>query len=188
MRALAILALPLLLAACAAPHPAPASQTAAAFSAGPDIMDKAPDFTLPDIHGGDFHLADAEKRGPVLIIFYLGYECPRCVAGLRDIESQLDAIRAAGTQVVAISPDTFDDLKKSADAFGDFPFPLLADPDEIVFRAYGLVFGAGKDATVFHGCYVADKDGNLAFAMKSSHPYDNISRLLETLRGLNGGQ
>ncbi|HVS69940.1 MAG TPA: redoxin domain-containing protein [Phycisphaerae bacterium] len=187
MRALATITLPLLLAACAAPRPAPTTQPAA-FSAGPDIMDKAPDFTLPDIHGGNFHLADAEKRGPVLMIFYLGYECPRCVAGLRDIESQLNAIRATGTQVVAISPDTFDDLKKSADAFGDFPFPLLADPQQQVFRAYGLVFGAGQDATVFHGCYIADKDGNLAFAMKSSHPYDNMPRLLETLRGLNDGK
>jgi peroxiredoxin len=152
---------------------------------GPDVMDVAPDFTLADAHGGRFHLAEVEKQGPVLMVFYLGYNCPRCVAHLRQIEERLDAIRAAGAQVVAISPDPVDKLKESADAFGDFPFPLLADPEMNVFRAYGLVYG--KD-TVFHGCYIADTEGHVAFAMKSSHPYDNVEGLVGMLRSMNDGK
>ncbi len=157
------------------------SHAAPEMPSAPDIMDPAPDFTLPDVHGGDLHLAALEKQGPVLVIFYLGYNCPRCVAHLREIEEHIDEIRATGGQVVAISPDTPDNLKKSVDAFGDFPFPLLADPDLKAFRDYGLVFG--KDA-LFHGCYIVDKEGAVAFAMRSSHPYDNVNGLVATLRGM----
>lgn len=148
---------------------------------GPKEMDLAPDFELDDAHGGRVKLSALVPHGPVLVIFYLGYNCPRCVAHLREIEGQLDAIHAAGAQVVAVSPDSVDKLKESAEAFGDFPFPLLADPDMKAASAYGLVYA--KD-NLFHGCYIVDKEGRVAFAMKSSHPYDNIDGLVGMLRSM----
>ena len=51
----------------------------------PHVGTVAPEFELPDAHGGKVSLAEARKKGPVLIVFYLGYSCPRCVAHLTEL-------------------------------------------------------------------------------------------------------
>jgi peroxiredoxin len=33
----------------------------------------APDFTLTDQHGAEFHLAEAVKAGPVVVVFLRGF-------------------------------------------------------------------------------------------------------------------
>ncbi len=33
----------------------------------------APDFTLADQHGSEFHLADAVSNGPVVVVFLRGF-------------------------------------------------------------------------------------------------------------------
>ena len=37
------------------------------------VGESAPDFTLTDQHGAEFHLADALTRGPVVIAFLRGF-------------------------------------------------------------------------------------------------------------------
>jgi peroxiredoxin len=37
------------------------------------IGQAAPDFTLTDQHGTDFHLADAAGAGPVVLVFLRGF-------------------------------------------------------------------------------------------------------------------
>jgi hypothetical protein len=37
---------------------------------------------------------------------------------------------------------------------------------------------------MFHGCFVVDKEGLVAFAMKSSHPYDNVEAVVGLMRGM----
>lgn len=37
------------------------------------VGEPAPDFTLTDQHGGEFSLADALTRGPVVIAFLRGF-------------------------------------------------------------------------------------------------------------------
>jgi peroxiredoxin Q/BCP len=63
---------------------------------------------------------------------------------------------AAGAQVLGISKDDLETQKKFHDSL-NLPFPLLADPDGAVARAYGVdkgeyaarvTFVIGKDGTV----------------------------------------
>jgi peroxiredoxin len=37
------------------------------------VGQRAPDFTLADQHGTDFHLADALGSGPVVLVFLRGF-------------------------------------------------------------------------------------------------------------------
>ena len=37
------------------------------------VGEQAPDFTLTDQHGTDFHLADATDAGPVVLVFLRGF-------------------------------------------------------------------------------------------------------------------
>jgi len=170
------LALALLLAGCA-PKTAPAVD-----EKPPAIGSQAPDFTLPDAHGGEVTLSQAMKKGPVLLIFYLGYSCPRCVAHLRELADQKHEFDEYDTQILAISPDTVAESQDSIKSFGDFPFPMLSDPQMKVAKTYGLVF---HPDTMFHGAFIIDTHGVVRFAVKSSHPYDDAEGLLDCLQKID---
>jgi peroxiredoxin len=150
-----------------------------------DVGDKAPDFTLTDVHGeAPVTLSQLADKGPVLLIYYLGYSCPRCVANLHEIAGRKDEFDKLGVQIVAASPNTVAETRDSINTYADFPFPLLADPQLKVARAYGLEYGD----TLLHGAFAVDPHRTLQFAMKSSHPYDNIDNLLGTFKMIKAQQ
>ena len=140
----------------------------------------APDFTLPDAHGGTVTLSDAEKNGPVLLIFYLGYSCPRCVEHLRSVSDRIDEFKKLGTTVLAVSPDTLAETRDSVRTYDeDFSFPLLSDPDKSVARRYGM---APPGATMLHGVFVIDRRGVIRFAARGAHPFGDVDALLAKVK------
>ncbi|RAK70494.1 thioredoxin-dependent thiol peroxidase [Hymenobacter edaphi] len=98
--------------------------------------DQAPDFTAQDQSGQTRRLADYRGQR-VALYFYPKDDTPGCTAqacSLRDGETQL---RAAGLQVLGVSPDDVASHQKFADKF-ELPFPLLADPERTLAEAYGV--------------------------------------------------
>ena len=147
-----------------------------------DIDSTAPDFTLPDAHGqGSVTLSQILDSQPVLLIYYLGYSCPRCVANLQRIADLKPEFDKLGVRILAVSPNTLAETRDSIETFGDFPFPLLSDKDEKVARAYGLVYEGDE---MFHGLFIIDTHRKVQFAMKSSHPYDNEQNLLAIVKNM----
>jgi peroxiredoxin len=134
----------------------------------------APDFTLEDAHGGSVTLSQINK--PTLLVFYLGYDCPRCVRHLRELVKHKAEFDKRGVQILAISPDTIATSQESIRTFGDFPFPLLSDPDNKTAAAYGLVLG--PDIT-YHGIFTLTPTRQITFTTRTDHPYDNTRALLE---------
>jgi peroxiredoxin len=99
----------------------------------------APDFTLPDIEGKPVRLSDSLARGPVILTFYRGGWCPYCNLELRAYQRLLPTIKAAGAQVIAVSPQT---VTASADTVqkNGLSFPVLADLRAEAAKAFGLAF------------------------------------------------
>ena len=98
--------------------------------------DQAPDFTAQDQHGQAHSLADLRGQR-VALYFYPKDDTPGCTAqacSLRDGEAQL---KAAGIQVLGVSPDDVASHQKFAEKF-ELPFPLLADPERKLAEAYGV--------------------------------------------------
>ncbi|GAB3835688.1 thioredoxin-dependent thiol peroxidase [Hymenobacter jeollabukensis] len=98
--------------------------------------DPAPDFSAQDQSGQTRRLADYRGQR-VALYFYPKDDTPGCTAqacSLRDGETQL---RAAGLQVLGVSPDDVASHQKFADKF-ELPFPLLADPERTLAEAYGV--------------------------------------------------
>lgn len=98
--------------------------------------DSAPDFTAQDQSGQTHRLADYRGQR-VALYFYPKDDTPGCTAqacSLRDGETQL---RAAGIQVLGVSPDDVASHQKFAAKF-ELPFPLLADSDRALAEAYGV--------------------------------------------------
>ena len=100
---------------------------------------KAPEFSLPNAHGGVTSLATYLAKGPVVVTFYRGGWCPFCDLQLRSYEQVVNDIHAFGAELIAISPQTPDHAKVDVEKKG-LTFPVLTDAHNEVAKKYGLVF------------------------------------------------
>jgi peroxiredoxin len=101
--------------------------------------DTAPAFTLNDPEGHPVSAAALLAEGPLAVTFYRGVWCPYCNMELQAIQSALPEIRARGANVVAISPQTQANSRKSVRQ-NKLGFPILSDVDGKVAQAFGLRF------------------------------------------------
>ncbi|MDA1232836.1 MAG: peroxiredoxin family protein, partial [Planctomycetota bacterium] len=104
----------------------------------PLLNQTAPDFSLPDDAGRLQSLSQLAKNRPVVIVFYLGYGCSHCVAQLIAIDRDLHYFRELDADVVAISADESTHTAERFQVYGRFHFPVLADIDNAVGRAWGV--------------------------------------------------
>ena len=79
------------------------------------------------------------------------------------LQKDTDAIRATGTQVVGVSYDSVDALKKFANE-RKIAFPLLSDEGSKTIDAYGLrnkevKAGTRVDGVPYPGIFVIDRQG-----------------------------
>jgi len=96
----------------------------------------APEFTLPDQDGKPHGLAEYRGRW-VLLYFYPKDDTPGCTTEactIRDRHASFDAQRVV---VLGVSTDSLASHKKFIKKY-DLPFPLLADQEKEVVRAYGV--------------------------------------------------
>jgi len=99
--------------------------------------DRAPDFTLVDHEGRPVRLADLLAQGPLILYFYPADFTPGCTSeacAIRDLHSEL---RAAGLNVVGVSPQDSATHARFRSRH-DLPFTLLADTDKRVIKEYGV--------------------------------------------------
>lgn len=130
------------------------------------IGDKAPDFTLPGMHGNqrrDFSLE--EFRGqPVVLAFYPGDNTAVCTRQLNAYTKDIDSFTEVGAQVLAISPQSVASHDQFSCKQGGFAFPLLADEDKAVGRAYGIL---GPLGFYRRSAFVVGVDGTLLYAHRA---------------------
>ena len=100
---------------------------------------KAPDFQAIDADSVTFKLAEALKKGPVVMIFYRGQWCPICNRHLAAVQDSLKLITDRGASVVAVSPQKPEYLKKMAGKTGA-TFRLLYDKSYAISDAYDVSF------------------------------------------------
>ena len=101
------------------------------------IGDRAPSFTLNDPDGKPVSSVDLLSKGPLVISFYRGVWCPYCNMELQALEGARSTIKAAGANVVAISPQKPANSRRSARE-NSLGFPILSDPGNEVAAAFGL--------------------------------------------------
>lgn len=73
----------------------------------------APEFTLNDPDGKPVSSRNLLARGPLVLSFYRGVWCPYCNLELQALQSALPEITARGASLVAISPQTAPNSRKS---------------------------------------------------------------------------
>ncbi|UEM23631.1 AhpC/TSA family protein [Skermanella mucosa] len=101
--------------------------------------DVAPDFELAAPDGTPVSSRDLLDQGPLIVSFYRGVWCPYCNMELQALQEALSAFREAGAKLIAISPQTRVNSRKSVRQNG-LDFPILSDEGNIVAAAFGLRF------------------------------------------------
>ncbi|EAY29233.1 peroxiredoxin-like family protein [Microscilla marina] len=107
------------------------------------VGEKIPKVTLNNTKGEAINLQKMVSNKPTVLIFYRGGWCPYCnrqLAGLQKIEKQ---VLALGYQIVAISPDSPQNLKKTMDK-NTLSYTLVSDASADAAKAFGIAFRAPK--------------------------------------------
>ncbi len=99
------------------------------------IGQPAPGFSLPDAGGNKVSLGDFAGR-QVIVYFYPKAATPGCTTEACDFRDSLEALQAAGVDVVGISTDEPEALREFAKDF-ELNFPLLSDADHQAAEAWG---------------------------------------------------
>jgi peroxiredoxin Q/BCP len=100
------------------------------------VGDTAPDFTLPD-QDGKVHTLSSYRGHWVLIYFYPKDHTSGCTKEACMIRDSFPRFEGAHADVFGISGDSVESHKRFADDY-HLPFPLLADTDRKVIKAYGV--------------------------------------------------
>lgn len=145
----------------------------------PDVGDPAPDFSLPSTQGA-IHLKDRLAERAVLLVFYPGDDTPVCTKQLCDYRDNLSVFSDLGVDVLGVNPQPIASHEAFAKKFS-LPFPLVADEDKQVCRAYGTLsfLGYAQRALVLVG-----RDGKIKYK-RSDFPM--FRRSAEELREVISG-
>ena len=147
-----------------------------------NVGDCAPEFTLNDQDGKSVSLADFRGKQAVVVFFYPKDESPVCTieaCGFRDLTP---SFAEAGAAVLGVSSDDSAKHRTFADQYR-LSFPLLADTDGTVRRA----FGVPSTLWLLPGrvTYVIDRDGIVCMIYDSPiHAQRHVERALEAVRAL----
>lgn len=147
------------------------------------INSKAPEFKLKDQDGVEVSLKELRKKGPVVVLFYRGYWCPFCNRELKAFQDSLGQIQTKGAQVVAITPESKENIDSTIAKTGAI-FRILHDEGMKTSSAYQVAFNvddrtvgryktAGIDLLKNNGqktamlpvpaVYIVDKEGTVTF-------------------------
>ncbi|HUO53704.1 MAG TPA: peroxiredoxin [Rhodoblastus sp.] len=152
------------------------------------IGDRAPDFSLPAAVGGKtftFHLAEALKKGPVVLYFYPKSFTAGCTIEAHEFAENAANFAAAGASLIGVSADGIETQIAFSSRECRDKFPVGADADGKVIRAYDaqmLKLGGLGPAMSDRISYVIGPDGKILYVYRDSAPDKHISNTLAAVR------
>jgi thioredoxin-dependent peroxiredoxin len=123
--------------------------------------DKLPDLTGKDQEGKEIRMKDFEGSR-LIVFFYPKDNTPGCTAEACNLRDNYEVLLEKGFKIVGVSADS----EKSHQGFTrkhDLPFPLIADTEKEIIKAFG-VWGPKKFmGRTFEGIhrmtFIADAEG-----------------------------
>jgi len=161
-----------------------------AVTPGPQVGEKAPDFTLKTLTGDSVSLTKTRAEGPVVLVMlrgWPGYQCPICTRQVGELLGQKDALKAHKATVLLVYPGPAEQLTDHAQEFitgKDLPahFRFVTDPDYSMVNAWKLRWDAPKE-TAYPATYVIDGQGTIQFA-KVSQTHGGRAKTADVLTAL----
>jgi thioredoxin-dependent peroxiredoxin len=123
------------------------------------VGDKAPVLSAVTDAGTTLNLGDVYKKNNYTLVWFypkaLTGGCTKQGCSLRDASSELTQ---KGVAVIGVSADPVE-KQKEFKTVNNFPFPLLADTDKKVMKAFGQP-GTGNAA---REAYLVDREGRIVY-------------------------
>lgn len=154
------------------------------------VGDEAPPFELDGVDGQDgevrrYSLAEFAGQ-PVVLVFYPADNSPVCTRQLNDYTADFARFAEVDAQVLGLSPQGVDSHTEFSEAQGGFAFPLLADVDSEVGKAYGVL---GPMGFYRRSVFVIGADGTVAWAHRATAglTYRSTDEIVEAVRAATAG-
>ena len=97
----------------------------------------------------------------------------------------MEAFQEAGIELIAISSDDDEGLRKSVENYeGDLPIPLVADPELMAFRSYRA--HDDFEQIPLHGTFLIDGNGMVRWQDISYEPFMNPDFVIKEAKRLLG--
>lgn len=149
----------------------------------PALGTPAPAFRLQDQNGKAVTLA--EQRGKwVVLYFYPKDNTPGCTTEACDFRDNIFAFKELGAVVLGISVDDVSSHKEFATEHR-LPFPILADSDKQVTRAYGVLHRPlGLMELARRETFIVDPQGIIVKRYRDVDPDAHSKQVLADLKAL----
>jgi len=154
-------------------------------SAALKVGDKAPDFTTVGAVGGkDFkiHLAELEKKGPVVLYFFPKAFTSGCTAEAHAFSESIGDFKKAGAQVIGMSADDLKTLHDFSAKECRSAFPVATATPGLQ-KAYDVAWAAHPGITT-RTSYVIGKDGKVAMVHDDIDFSQHVAKTLAAVRAL----
>jgi thioredoxin-dependent peroxiredoxin len=154
-----------------------------AFAALPDGT-KAPDFSSEASLAGKtfkFSLADALKKGPVVLYFYPAAFTPGCTAEAHEFAEATDKFKQMGATVIGVSHDPIEKLNKFSVSECRNKFAVASDADGSVMKSYDAVLPVKPDYAN-RTSYVIAPTGVILYSYTDLNPDKHVENTMAAVK------
>ncbi len=139
-------------------------QPSAFFDSGPDVLQRAPDFSLAwadsaGVGQGEWFGLSGHRGKVVVLAFYPRDFTSTCTTEMQTFAAQYDSLFGPDVVVVGINADSIETHARFA-ASTRIPFKLLSDPDQAISKKYGSADKGGYNRRTI---YVIGRNGDVAW-------------------------
>ncbi len=159
-------------------------------SASLAVGDKAPMFKAQASLGGNqftYSLADELEKGPVVLYFYPAAFTKGCTIEAHQFAEAMDRFHALGATVVGVSHDEIGVLEKFSVSECRSKFPVAADPDQSITKAYDAVLPS-HEQYANRTSYVIAPDGTILYVYTDLDPAHHVDNTLTALEAWKEGR
>jgi peroxiredoxin (alkyl hydroperoxide reductase subunit C) len=157
------------------------------------VAKEAPDFTATAVLGDNsfkegFKLSDLRGKYAVLLFYPLDFTFV-CPSEIIAFDKAYDKFKEKNCEVVGVSVDSqfthfaWKNTPVKEGGIGQVRFPLVADLDKQIARAYGVLL---NDAVALRGLFLIDKEGVVRHSVVNDLPLgrnvDEALRMLDALQ------
>jgi peroxiredoxin/cytochrome c-type biogenesis protein CcmH/NrfG len=142
----------------------------------------APALDVRDATGKSVSLLEYKGKN-VILVFYLGAECPHCMRQLHTIGEKKADWDRLNTVVLAVSSASPQSNAETLKSFGDLPIRLLSD--DHYSNAHRFHSYDDFEEMELHSTILIDKQGRVYWARNGGEPFGDMAFLVKQLERMN---
>jgi thioredoxin-dependent peroxiredoxin len=145
---------------------------------------KAPDFDVKAAEAGkefDFSLADALKKGPVVLYFFPAAFTPGCTVEAHEFAEATDGFKALGATVIGVTSGNAARVTEFSSVECRNKFAVAADPDQKVIKAYDAVLKQ-KPEYSDRTSYVIAPDHTILMTYTDLNPDKHVDMAMDAVK------